>query len=153
MLLKVQRVIHDNESTLGKLYVDGKFICHTLEDEPRTEKVKGETRIPAGKYRVTLRTEGGFHQRYVARFGAAFHKGMLWVRDVPGFEWILIHLGNTEQDTDGCILVGMTVRPNGRGGGEIAGSEIAYRALYPVVRDALLRKEPVDIEVVDEDVA
>jgi hypothetical protein len=73
----------------------------------RDVKVKGETRIPAGRYQVTLRTEGGFHSKYSEKYGE-MHKGMLWVRDVPGFEYILIHTGNTDEHTAGCLLVGNT---------------------------------------------
>lgn len=150
MKLKLQRDSNDSRSTLGRLFVDGRFECYTCEDEPRSTKVRGETRIPAGRYNVALRMEGGFHNRYLTRFGRSFHKGMLWVQDVPGFEWILIHIGNTEADTDGCILVGKRKLPNGEGGGMVASSKDAYVALYPKVRDALLNGERVELEVCDE---
>lgn len=80
-------------------------LAFTLEDEARTKKVWGETRIPAGSYDLAYRTEGGHHARYAEKF-AAIHKGMLWLQNVPGFEWILIHIGNSDDDTAGCILVG-----------------------------------------------
>lgn len=104
-VIHVDRTWSDEDVTISKVYIDGAFFCHGLEDEYRVNKVPGETRIPAGTYRVTLRTEGGFHGRYSRMFGAA-HKGMLWVRNVPGFKWILIHIGNYERDTDGCLLLG-----------------------------------------------
>lgn len=103
--LLLQRLLDDGKATLGALSLDGRFVCMTCEDERRLVKVPGETRIPAGRYHVTLRTEGGFHQRYSEKF-PQMHKGMLWLREVPGFEYILIHVGNYNKDTEGCILVG-----------------------------------------------
>ena len=91
MKLEVQRFSSKSSSTLGILFdvtTTPEFLCYTLEDEFREVKVSGETRIPAGTYNITLRTEGGFNQRYNEKFGSDFNKGMLWVRDVPGFEYI-----------------------------------------------------------------
>ena len=95
MELEVLRFSSQKDSTNGLLFdVTGgkrRFLCYTLEDEHREDKVAGETRIPSGTYRVTLRTTGGFHGRYLKKYGE-MHKGMLWVRDVPGFELSLIHI-------------------------------------------------------------
>lgn len=133
MIIRVDRYLSTNDATLSRIYIDGVAECFALEDEHRVPKVPGETRIPAGSYRVTLRTEGGFHERYKLKFGPTFHKGMLWVRDVPGFEYILIHIGNTDEDTAGCLLVG-------QGRDElhmtVINSTAAYKALYPKVVDA-----------------
>ena len=110
MKLRVVRYNSSDDFTLGMLLdeTNGKhFLCYTLEDEHRDEKVMHETRIPAGTYKITLRTVGGFHSRYAKKYGD-MHKGMLWVRDVPGFEYILIHTGNTDEHTSGCLLVGST---------------------------------------------
>ena len=95
MKLEVARISSQNDSTLGVLFdtTNGrKFLGFTIEDEAREVKVQGETRIPAGTYDVQLRTVGGFHQRYGAKYGP-MHKGMLHVQNVPGFEYILIHHG------------------------------------------------------------
>ena len=144
MELVLTRNIHSSDYTIGEIRIAGKFECYTLEDEYREVKVKGETRIPAGVYVIKLKTWGGFHGRYLKRFGKDFHKGMLHLQDVPGFDQILIHIGNTEKDTMGCVLVGATrdvVK------GTIGGSEIAYRRLYPKVAKALLAGEKVTIRV------
>ncbi len=89
MQLEVVRFSSEEDSTNGLLFdiTDGqrKFLSYTLEDEYREEKIMAETRVPAGTYSITLRTEGGFNQRYDERFGTDFNKGMLWVRNVPGF--------------------------------------------------------------------
>lgn len=141
MKLEVLRFSSDSDSTLGALFDvtdKRKFLCFTLEDEFREVKVKGETRIPAGTYNVTLRTEGGFNQRYNDRFGTAFNKGMLWVRDVPGFEYILIHTGNTDDNTEGCLLVGDTQTQNITKNGFIGSSTDAYTRIYPSIADVLV---------------
>jgi len=146
--LEVVRTKFGKRSTLGKLYINGVFECFTLEDvvRPKGEKkVYGETAIPTGTYRVTLRKEGGFHGRYAKRF-PKMHKGMLWVRDVPGFEYILIHCGNTHQDTHGCLLVGRS--PVERGGEHEVGNSVgAYQGFYGSVAAALEAGKSVTITV------
>ena len=106
MNIVVARITSDDDATVSTINVDQRFVCFGLEDEYRADKVAGETRIPAGQYSVSLRTHGGFHDRYSERF-ADIHRGMLEVADVPGFSDILIHVGNTDEDTSGCLLVGM----------------------------------------------
>ena len=118
----------------------------TLEDEARTVKQWGETRIPAGKYKLTLRNEGGFHTRYLAKFGAEFHKGMIYVNEVPNFEYILWHIGNDDDDTAGCLLVGKTSQDN-----FIGNSTTAYKEIYPPIRDAILSGEEVTVTYIDYD--
>jgi hypothetical protein len=133
------------DSTVGRLYVDSVSECWTIEDERRTAKVPGETAIPVGTYKLGLRKTGGFHERYAKRF-AGMHEGMLEVLAVPGFSAILIHCGNTDEDTDGCILVVQkaTMLADGEFLGE--GSQVAYTKLYPQVVKALA-SGPVTLEV------
>jgi hypothetical protein len=155
MELEVLRISSQKDSTNGILFdVTGgerKFLCYTLEDEYREDKVAGETRIPAGTYRVTLRTTGGFHGRYVKKYGD-MHKGMLWVRDVPGFEYILIHTGNTDEHTAGCLLVGDSQQANfGSSDGMVGSSVNAYKRIYPPIAKALEEEESVSITYVDFD--
>ncbi len=128
--------------------VNGRFVCFGLEDEYREQKVVGETRIPAGTYGVTLRTEGRFHQRYARRF-PEFHRGMLHIRNVPNFKWILIHCGNTDEDTKGCLLVGSQAITE-PGDMMVTASRVAYRRFYPMVVDAAERGE-LSITLVDND--
>jgi hypothetical protein len=144
MLLRVQRFPSLEDSTIGGASIDGRFCCFTLEDERREVKVPGETRIPAGTYQIKLRTEGGMHTKYAARFPAD-HRGMLWLQDVPGFEWIYLHCGVTDDHTNGCILVADTANIEGT----LARSEQAYRRIYGTISNAILAGEPVSITVED----
>lgn len=147
MNITVDRYKSDSNTTLGKMSLDGVFECYTLEDEFRAVKVMKETRIPAGRYRVLLRTEGSHHLQYMKLF-PEIHKGMLWLQDVPGFQWILIHIGNTEKDTDGCLLVGQTRDEKTM---TIQRSTPAYRQMYEKVIAAMDRGEEIWITYQDND--
>ena len=155
MQLEVLRYSSQKDSTNGLLFDvsngDRKFLCFTLEDEHRDTKVNSETRIPAGTYKITLRTVGGFHGRYINKYGD-MHKGMLWVRDVPGFEYILIHTGNTDEHTAGCLLLGDSQQTNfGNSNGFVGSSVNAYKRVYPVIAKLLEKGEKVTITYVDFD--
>ena len=154
MQLEVVRFSSQKDSTLGLIFevADGKkeFLCYTLEDEYRDKKVMHETRIPAGTYEITLRTVGGYHGRYSKRF-PKLHKGMLWVRDVPNFEYILIHCGNDDDDTSGCLLLGDTQTENNVSDGFVGASTTAYKRVYPKIAKALEEGECVKITYTDFD--
>jgi len=144
MKLIVQRYKSSPNATLGKLFINGLFECYTLEDEFRAVKVRGETRIPEGTYKLGLRTEGSTHFKYANRF-PEFHKGMLHVLNVPNFQFILIHIGNTEKDTEGCLLLGADKNEETM---TIGRSTVAYRKMYPKVAAAILAGEEVTITYV-----
>ena len=148
MELKVIRYSSSKESTLGLLFINNQFMAYTLEDEKRSVKVYGETCIPAGRYRVQFHTAGKFHARYSVKF-PGIHKGMLHVTGVPGFKWILIHIGNDDDDTAGCLLVGDSVNNNNTHDGFISNSTRAYLRIYPPIAEALRNKEEVWIEYFD----
>ncbi len=152
--LEVWRYGSGHESSLGVLFMlrgnRRRFLCFTLEDEFRSVKKYGETRIPPGRYRLTLRRRGGFHQRYAERF-PDIHKGMLWLRDVPNFEYVLIHCGNTDDDTAGCILVGDMATQNVTSEGSLADSTAAYRRIYPTIAALLEAGETVWLQITDVD--
>lgn len=142
MEIVVDRFADNGNATLGFMHIDSKPQIFTLEDEHRDVKVKGETRIPEGRYRIKFRTEGTHHETYLKRYGKDWHKGMLWVTDVPGFQYILIHIGNTEKDTDGCTITGLAADSKTF---TVSGSTIAYEKVYPIIRDALLNGDDVFI--------
>ena len=149
MKLTLDRRDDDGTTTVGELYIDGAWQCFTLEDTHREEKLQGETRIPAGTYEIELRTVGGFHARYDKFYD--FHRGMLQLRDVPGFEYILIHTGNYHTNTKGCILVGQG-RAKANGTSMVTQSRAAYQEFYPKVAAALLAGEPVTIEIIENEI-
>lgn len=154
MKLKVLRFSSQEDSTSGLLFLEEnsklKFLCYTLEDEKRSLKVRGETRVPAGVYQIKLRTEGGHHERYTKKYGS-MHKGMLHIIDVPNFKWILIHTGNTDEHTAGCLLVGDTQQNNVLvKDGFIGKSTNAYKRIYPDIARAV-QEEGVTIEYIDLD--
>jgi len=158
MKLEVIRFSSGTDSTNGILLevieqgndIDGlwqqkKFLAYTLEDEQRDTKVFGETRIPNGDYKLGLRKVGGYHARYTKRF-PHIHIGMLHVLDVPGFEYILIHCGNTDEHTAGCLLVGDSQENNLiTKDGFIGKSTQAYKRIYPRIAEALDCGEEVTI--------
>lgn len=143
MRLTLHRWPSLKESTLGGMLVDGSLFCFTLEDEQRSVKVTGETRIPAGTYQIKLRAEGGMHAKYAAKYPE--HRGMLWLQDVPGFEWVYIHIGNDDDDTEGCLLVGDGAHVSGK----LSESVPAYQRLYRKVLASMDAGETVTIEVRD----
>ena len=155
MKYEVLRVSSGKDSTSGLLFeVDrGKrtFLAYTLEDEQRDVKVYGETRIPAGTYKLKLRTVGGFHTRYASKYGD-FHKGMIWVQDVPGFEYILWHTGNTDEHTAGCLILGNTQTNNRIAKDGFIGSSVdAYKFVYPRVQSAIEAGLDVEVTYIDYD--
>ena len=149
MKIEVLRYSGGKRDTLGLLFIDCQFYSYTLEDEYRTKKEYGKTRIPEGTYEVKLRSEGGFHNRYLKKFGPDFHKGMLEIQDVPDFTYVLIHIGNDDDDTAGCLLIGNTTNNNmiESKRGFIGDSTSAYREIYPIIRDELLKGEKVFVEI------
>lgn len=147
--LKVVRHTSNNNETLSSVYFNGILICHGLEDQYQEFKLVSETRIPAGKYRMGIRDVGGFHNKYSKRF--KFHKGMLQVLDVPEFEYVLIHVGNDDDDTGGCLLVGAGSVVANDGTITVSNSVLAYTRLYNKVIESALAGR-LSIEYIDADV-
>ena len=147
MELEVIRISSGSDSTNGILLdkTNKEFLAYTLEDEYRDEKKYGETRIPEGTYKLGLRKVGGYHTKYSKRF-SDIHIGMLHVLDVPNFEYILIHCGNTDEHTAGCLLVGDSQENNQiTKDGFIGKSTQAYKRIYPRIAEAIDCGEEVTI--------
>jgi hypothetical protein len=128
MELLLKRDAFDDKCSLGKLYVDGQYQCETLEDvtrPPEATKVFGATAIPFGRYLITIERSPRFselagHDVFTPR-----------LHNVPGYAGVLIHPGNTDKDTEGCILVGRS-----RGQDSIEESRLAYNALMARLQSA-----------------
>ena len=155
MKLEVLRFSSGKDSTSGILFdcTRGReFLCYTLEDQYQTKKVMQETRIPAGEYEIKYRKEGGFHKRYNERY-PDIHRGMLHVTNVPDFKWILIHVGNTDEHTAGCLLLGDTQENNQiKTNGFIGKSSQAYVRVYDKIANVLDMGEKVTITYYDFDI-
>lgn len=148
MILNMIRFSNSGEDTLGLLLNGDSFRCFTLEDEARALKKFGETRIPAGTYRLRLRKAGRLHGIYSDRY--SFHKGMLWIPKVPNFKWIYFHTGNNDDHTDGCPLVGDMPTTNfvDPGGDNLLKSAQAYKRIYPPIARAI-EQSFVDLTITD----
>ena len=113
MKLLLKRLHRTDNSTIGELSIDGKFECYTLEDKERDVKIKSETAIPKGTYKVIINKSN------------RFKKLLPLLIDVKNFEGVRIHPGNTNHDTEGCILVGSK-----RSLDFIGGSRVAFDKLF-----------------------
>ena len=100
MVITIKRLYKTDTSVIGELLVNGVFECFTLEDIERPVKIKGETAIPRGTYRVIINESNRFKRQ------------LPLLLNVPGFEGVRIHSGNSNHDTEGCILVGQTRNKN-----------------------------------------
>ena len=119
MKIEVKRLHRTDNSTIGELTIDGKFECYTLEDVERYVKIKGETAIPKGTYKVIINQSNRFKRLLPLLIG------------VPNFEGVRIHAGNSNHDTEGCILVGQN-----RSVDYITKSRKAFDSLFKKMQDA-----------------
>ena len=130
MELHVKRTDFSEQSTIGEMRVDGEFECYTLEDKVRPVKIMGKTAIPAGRYGVII----DFSQR--------FQRQLPLLLNVPNFEGVRIHPGNTSANTEGCILVGETKEEN-----FVGQSRPAFNRLFEKMK-AASETEKIFIEIV-----
>lgn len=132
MNLTLKRTIFTDKSTIGELSINGHFQCYTLEDVVRNGvKVQGKTAIPFGEYELAV------------TFSNRFQKPLPLVLNVPMFEGIRIHPGNTDKDTEGCILVGTTFAPD-----FIGNSRMAFGLLFEKIK-AAYHNEKIMLKIVD----
>lgn len=114
--ITVWRTHFSTNATLGALYINGKFFCHTLEPRTRPKgapKIPGKTAIPEGNFRLSLNVASPRFSDYKHHPWARPWGGkMPFLCNVPGFNGVLIHVGNTPNDTAGCILVGQATAPD-----------------------------------------
>lgn len=148
MELSLSRFKSDNDSTIGILFKDNNaFECFTLEDEHRDVKVKAETRIPSGRYQVKFREVlSGKTTAYRNRY--PFFTWHLELQDVPNFKYVYIHVGNNDDDTEGCILLGESCDASSM---TIGHSRDAFTKFYKMIKDELIHGREVWINVLDKD--
>lgn len=142
MRLTVERKWRKEEYTIGILYVNGVRLCNTLEDAVRPEKIAGKTAIPKGSYRVLMNVKS---PKYQDRAWAKPYGGIVpRLRNVPNFSGVLIHVGNTAADTDGCILVGDNTEK-----GKLSNSTNRFYELMGILLSAALSGESIDITILE----
>ena len=151
MKLTLKRIACKPTYTIGKLYIDGQYFCDTIEDRDRgltndmplveikKKKVYGETAIPRGVYGLTMNV---ISPKYSKKKNFSFTGGrMPRLLNIPGWEGVLIHSGNTASDSLGCIVVG-----ENKVVGKVINSFATFKRLWPIL-DAH-RNEPMSIEIV-----
>jgi len=146
MYIDLIRYSDTPDSTGALLFIDHQFVCYTIEDQLQTgPKIQGETRIPEGIYEIKFRDDGGMNKRYKEIYGD-WHVGMLHLQEIPGFRWVYIHIGNTDDQTEGCILPGIGTLFDKDHTTQY--SEKAYRKIYNAIKTAVFGKgEKVFIHV------
>lgn len=141
MKITLKRIALKDTYTIGKLYIDGEYFCDTLEDKVRDlnkngvfdngeKKIYGETAIPYGTYNVKW------------TYSNKFKKYMPLIENVPSFAGIRIHSGNTNADTQGCVLVG-----ENKAVGKVLNSKNTVNKLYPIIEKAC-KNGGVTIEII-----
>lgn len=139
MELALKRYGFGEKSTLGKLYVDDSFFCYTLEPKVRELdgvpveqwKIDGKTAIPKGRYRIII------------DFSNRFKRELPHLLDIPGFVGVRVHPGNSDVNTEGCILVGSSVVNDDF----IANSVATFTHLFDMIETACERAEDITIEI------
>ena len=135
MEIKLERKYYKTQYTIGNLYINNKFVCNTLEDTWRdlnkVPKVYGQTAIPEGRYRVVM------------TWWNKYNKEIPILLNVPYFEGILIHAGNTAKDTEGCILVG-----ENKVKGQVVNSQYHSQIISEMISEAIDLNEKVFITII-----
>ena len=135
----LQRFSDNRESTLGLLFKKSTKLVlmgYSLEDEFREVKIKGETRVPAGRYEIMInRAETPLTLKYRKRY--SWFKFHLMLKNVPDFVGIYFHVGRNDDWTDGCITIGNNVNNNTITNGEISDSVECFRKFYLELYDIL----------------
>jgi hypothetical protein len=153
----LQRYSDNRKSTLGLLFkkiMSGteeklSLQAYTLEDEYREDKVMSETRIPAGFYELGIQQiETPMTKKYQAKYD--WFKKHIEIKNVPNFVGVYIHIGNSDADTAGCVLLGDQADNNSIGDGAIMQSTAAFRRFYGIVYDHLAAGGKAHIEIRDE---
>ena len=154
MKLTIERRWPKVTYTIGRLYIDGIYYCNTLEDYDRglrqsdqlrdiqRRKIAGETAIPKGTYEVAMNVTSPKYAGVAWYYNFCRGK-MPRLKDVPGFDGILIHPGTSALDTKGCILVGKNTKV-----GKLTDSRACFMEVYKLMKEAADHGEKITIEIV-----
>lgn len=142
MKLELKRIAKKDKYTIGHLYIGNKYFCDTLEDpdrgltstmnltEIKSKKIKGDTAIPTGTYKITLDVVSPKYSNFSKYPYVKFCGGkMPRLLNIPGYEGVLIHAGNTQKDTEGCLLVG-----ENKVVGKVINSQVTWKKLYEILQ-------------------
>ena len=154
MKLLLKRIAKKADYTIGHLYINGKKFCDTLEDTDReldqampleellAKKVPGKTAIPTGTYRITMNRKSPKFSKidYYKDFCDGYIPRLL---GIPGFEGVLIHRGNTEGNTEGCLLVGDNTSKGGLSHSKDRWEQLMRLHLLPAKEKGI----PITIEI------
>lgn len=130
MKIETNIILTGGEAIIGEMFIDGEYFCDTLEDKLRLTKVAGKTGIPRGTYRVLI------------TYSPRFNRMLPLLVNVPGFEGVRIHSGNSSKDTEGCILVG---KWDEKTPDWISNSKATFDKLFAKLEDAVKNKEEITI--------
>lgn len=153
MKITLKRIFTNKQYTIGHLYVDGIYVCDTCEDSDRglkdsmsldeikSRKIKDRTAIPQGNYKVTMNV---ISPRFSKK---TYYKDFCGGRlprlvGVKGFDGVLIHIGNTDKDSSGCLLVGYN-----KVKGKVVDSKLAFEKLYKMLDSANRNGEKIEIKI------
>lgn len=142
MEIVIKRIAKKTTYTIGKLYIDGKYFCDTLEDKDRSLrdtmsvdeilsiKVKHETAIPTGTYNMDI------------TYSPKFKKQLPLILNVKGFEGIRVHSGNTDKDSSGCVILGQN-----KVVGKVINSRVTCDKFNTILTGAKNRKEKITLKI------
>lgn len=153
MKVLVKRIFSNNRYTIAHVYVDGTYVCDSIEDTDRgwhsgmsdawirNNKVYAKSAIPVGTYNLTLNVVS---PKFVQKaYYKKFCGGRLpRILNVPGFDGILMHRGATERDSAGCIILGYNKIK-----GQVVNSQEAFEKFYKILEEANKKKEKITIEI------
>lgn len=153
MNITLDRFAKKNTYTIGRLYIDGEYVCNTIEDTDRgltqnmpVDKIKqikvpGKTAIPSGVYEITLKIKSPKYSNstYYVNFCNAYVPRLL---NVPGYDGVLIHTGNTADDSQGCIIVGYNTIV-----GKVTDSKKAFQIVYNKLLAASKKEDKIVITI------
>lgn len=154
MKVLVKRIAKKETYCIGKLYIDGEYICDTIEDKDRglkkemplseikEKKVYGKTAIPTGLYDLTLNVVS---PRLGSKpyFQKVCNGKVPRILNVPGFDGVLLHPGNTEEDSYGCLILGLN-----KAVGKVLESRATFEKVYKILKKGNDKGEEITIEII-----